>query len=390
MVTLSNADKVLKTVYLDVICDQMNNKTNPFYAAIKKGSEEVSGKQAVAVCRYGLNGGMGSATETGNLPASGGNNYVSLTADLKNIYGTIEITDKALRSSRDSAGALVNILNAEMEGLLEAAKFNFGRMLWQNGKGVLATIADLTNHSAKNNFPVNETRHLAEGMIVDILTSSGSVVKNGVRISKVDRSASKVHFDTSISETISENYVITLQQSYNAEIFGIPYLYDSSINTFYGNTRMVFSHILPLSKSADAALSTDLMQETLDLIEEKSGNDINMIFMSYAVRRKYLNYLQSTRSNIDYMNLDGGFKTLCYNGVPVVADKFCIDNDVHFINTNDFKLVQLSDWQWMEGENGRILTQLEKTPTYTGTLVKYANLICTRPAGQGRLTGLTA
>ena len=38
---------------------------------------------------------------------------------LKKLYGTIEISDKAIRASRTSAGAFVNLLNAEMEGAAE-------------------------------------------------------------------------------------------------------------------------------------------------------------------------------------------------------------------------------------------------------------------------------
>jgi hypothetical protein len=114
-----------------------------------------------------------------------------------------------------------------------------------------------------------------------------------------------------------------------------------------------------------------------------------MLVTSYDVRREYLDYLSATRTNIDYMNLDGGFKALSYNGIPLVADRFCTGGNIYFLNTNDFRLAQLCDWQWIEGENGRILTQLEKTPTYTGTLVKYANLICVRPHAQGKLTGIT-
>lgn len=391
MVTLQAADKVLKSVYLDAVCDQLNNKTNPFYAAIKKGSEEVSGKSATCVCRYGINGGMGSATETGSLPASGGNNYLHLVAELKNIYGTIEISDKALRASRESAGALVNILNAEMEGLLEAAKFNFARMLWQNGNGVVAKVGDLTGHSSKASMPVDSVANLSEGMVIDFLSAAKTVASAGHRISRIDRTANMVYFTPSIdaSVTLAAGNFITLQQSYNAELFGIPYLFDTTINSVYGTPRTLLEPILPTSAAlTGGTLTTDAMQAVLDGIEARTGTGINMILCDFAVRRKYLAYLQTTRTNIDYLNLDGGFKALSYNGIPVVADKFATPGSMYFLNTDDYKLVQLADWQWLEGETGGVLTQLEKTPTYSGTLVKYANLMCTRPAGQGRLTGI--
>jgi hypothetical protein len=192
-----------------------------------------------------------------------------------------------------------------------------------------------------------------------------------------------------VSVTVTAGDTVTLQQSYNSEINGIPYLFDSDMLYFYGLNRNLAEPILPQSINHDAAISTDGMQAVWDTVEGRSGNEINMLITSYAVRRKYLSYLQTTRTNIDYLNLDGGFKALSYNGVPLVADKFCTESAIYFINTNDFKLVQLCDWQWLEGDNGSVLMQLEKSPAYTGTLVKYANLLCTRPYGQGKMYGIS-
>lgn len=85
------------------------------------------------LAQYGVNGGVGAGTEEGDLPASGGNNYEQFVTTLKNLYGTVEISDKAVRASENSAGAFVDLLNAEMEGLVRASAFNFGRMLFGDG-----------------------------------------------------------------------------------------------------------------------------------------------------------------------------------------------------------------------------------------------------------------
>jgi hypothetical protein len=391
MVTLSSADKVLKNVYLEAICDQLNNKTNPFYAAIEKCADNVSGKLVSYSAKYGINGGMGSGTEDGALPKSAGNCYQALTAPLRNLYGTITLSDKVIRASRDSAGAVVDILNEEIEGLLDAAKFNFSRMLWQNGSGVLTQIGDVSMHAQTHYYPVASTENLMEGMCVDFVTPGGTVVSGGHRITRVDRDNNMMYIDPAVSMSINffGNEYVTLQQSYNNEIYGIPYLFDSSISTFYGLTRSAVPYLHPQVSVQNGAISSGGIQKMLDKIEVATGGEINMLVTSYDVRREYLDYLSATRTNIDYMNLDGGFKALSYNGIPLVADRFCTGGNIYFLNTNDFRLAQLCDWQWIEGENGRILTQLEKTPTYTGTLVKYANLICVRPHAQGKLTVIT-
>lgn len=44
--------------------------------------------------------------------------------------------------------------------------------------------------------------------------------------------------------------------------------------------------------------------------------------------------------------------------------------------------------RWLEGEDGKVLKQVAGKPVYTATLVKYAELICNRPCGQGALLGI--
>lgn len=385
MVTLSSADKVLKNIYLDAICEQLNNKTNPFYAAIVKNSENVCGKQVTCPVKYGINGGMGSGTEDGELPKSGGNLYQALTAPLRNLYGTITVSDKVLRSSRDSAGAVVDILNQEIEGLLDAAKFNFSRMLWQNGSGTLTQIGDPAGISP-GYFSVLGTENLTEGMMIDIIRN-GTTVAAGHRVTRVDRDILRVYVEPifAVEELPILGDTVVLQQSYNAEIYGIPYLFDNAISTMYGLSRTAVPFLLPQTTNHNGTITTQGIQKMLDKLEVNGGSSANMLITSYDVRRKYLAYLETTRTNFDYMNLDGGFKAMSYNGIPLVADRFCTGGNLYFINTDDFRLAQLCDWQWIEGENGRILVQLEKTPTYTGTLVKYANLICVRPSAQGKI-----
>ena len=90
------------------------------------------------------------------------------------------------------------------------------------------------------------------------------------------------------------------------------------------------------------------------------------------------------------MNLDNGFKALSNNGVPVVADKFVKEGNMYMLNTSDFKMHQLCDWRWIEGDSGRVLRQVAGYSRYTATLVKYAELICDRPVGQVMLTGINS
>ena len=68
MVTMTSADKALKTLYLGAITEQLNTEVNPLLAKIKQSTADVWGKEIRRVARYGINGGIGAGSETGDLP----------------------------------------------------------------------------------------------------------------------------------------------------------------------------------------------------------------------------------------------------------------------------------------------------------------------------------
>ena len=203
MVSLETAEKALKSVYLGVVQDQLNVGVNPLLAKIQQTTSDVWGKEIIKMVPYGMNGGIGAGTEIGELPDSAGNNYKQFKLELKNLYGTIEISDKAIMASRSSAGAFVNLLNAEMEGLLKASKFNLGRMLYGDGSGTLATV---TAVNSSNRVVLSSVRNVMEGMVVDFYgKDSGNVYPNmkGRRIVSIDRSSKTVTLDGSAYDAMA-------------------------------------------------------------------------------------------------------------------------------------------------------------------------------------------
>lgn len=101
---MTSADLALKSYYLDAIAEQLDKSVNPFYAMIKKSEKDVYGKDVKKLVTCGVNGGVGAGAEDGELPQAGGNLYKELTLTLKNLYGTVEISDKAVRAAAGDAG----------------------------------------------------------------------------------------------------------------------------------------------------------------------------------------------------------------------------------------------------------------------------------------------
>ena len=381
MITLSNANKALKTYYLGVLSNQLNVGINPFLAKIEHTSTDVYGKEIKKLVPYGLNGGVSSGKETDALPTAAGNPYAEFVLTLKNLYGQIEISDKAIRASQNSVGAFVNLLNAEMEGLLHASKYNFGRMLFGNGTGVLATI---TIEADSDEIFVSNAKPFIEGMVVDFYEKDGlyhSELK-GARVVAVDRKNNTIKIDKAVVSTIGEGSKIYIQGSRNNEITGIEALFDSDV--IYGIDKTDYPCISPYI-ATEEGVTADAIQRAIDAIEITSGSTIDTIMCSHDVRNAYINNLTEKRVNVDYMTVDGGFNAISYAGIPMMADRFVQDGTMYLLNAPDFKLHQLCDWRWLEGEGGTVLHQVPGKAAYTATLVKYADLLCERPSGQGKI-----
>lgn len=379
MVTLQSAESALKSVYLGAVTELLNTKANPLLAKIEQTSTDVCGKEIRKAAKYGINGGVGAGDETGTLPTASSVSYLQFVATLKNLYGQIEISDKAIRASADGQGAFTDLLNSELTDLLNASKFNLGRMLYGDGSGKLATITDVEGKT------VDSTRNLAPGLLVDIYSAAGALVANGLKITDVSYEDGTIEL-SSWPTSLANNAVMYVQGSKNKEITGIGSLFSSS-GTLYGLSKSSYSFLNSYSKTS-STLDEIVIQKVIDKLEMESGSVIDFIACSAKAKYAFQDYMASYKRNIDIMELNGGYKSLSYNGIPLVYDRFVPEGQMIFLDTKAFKLHQLCDWRYLETENGKILRQTQGKPTYTATLVKYCDLICDRPNGQGRITGI--
>lgn len=386
MVTLSSAQNALKSVYLGVVSDSLNINANPLLSKIKQTSRDVWGKEIRKLAPYGINGGIGAGSEDGSLPISAANNYVQFVSTLKNLYGTIEISDKAIRASANNAGAFVNLLNDEMEGLIKASSFNLGRMLFGDGSGALATVSGY--NATTKVLTVSSVKNLIEGIVIDIYNGA-TLVEKGLRVASINRSAKTISFVNAPSATIAANYVLYVQNSKDQEITGLGSIFKTT-GSLYGVDKTTNPWMNPYVGASTGEISDEKIQLAIDSLEELSGSQVNYITCSADVKRAYQQYMNFYKRNVDVMELAGGYKALSYNGIPLVTDRFVEDGTMYLLNSDEFVMHQLCDWKWLEGEDGKIIKQNAGFPTYSATLVKYADLICDKPNGQAKLSGISS
>ena len=385
MVTLTSAQNALKSVYLNVLSEQLNINSNAFLSRVNQTSKDVFGKEIIKLAPYGLNGGVGAGSEDGALPTASNHNHLQFKTSLKNLYGTINLTDKAIRASQSNKGAFVNLLNDEMESLIKSSSFNLGRMLYGDGTALLATVIDSTP-------TFDSVRNFVEGMKIDIYNGE-SLVKSGLIITYVDRANKQIVCSESLAGICNEGYTVYANGSKNNEITGIKRIFDTTEanKILYGVDRTQYKWLYPYindNGKVETEINDIMIQKALNAIEETSGNQVDFIAVSGDVRNAYQAYLSEYRRNLDMTTLAGGYKAMTYAGTPIVYERFVEDGTMYLLNSKDFNLHQLCDWEWLEGENGNILIPSANTPTYSAVLVKYAELICDRPGAQGKISNI--
>ncbi|MBQ7603073.1 MAG: phage major capsid protein [Clostridia bacterium] len=381
MISLTTADNALKNMYLGVVANQLNTNVNPFLASLQHSTASVVGKQVEKLVAVAFSGGIGAGTETGGLPNSSENGYLTLKTSLKNLYGKIELTDKAIRASSSDKGAFVNLLESEMQGLIEAGKFNMSRMALGNGSGLLCTISSATKNTAT--MTVDSVNNLMIGMAVDVYVD-GTIASamSGARIIDWNIPNKTITLSIAFSETWNNNktYTMYAHNSKDKELTGLGAIFDNNITSLYGNTKSSTKYLQGrlVSKTSNQYTEGVLIDE-IDKQSVYYGSNPNMILMSYDMRQKYISLLLNTRINTDVVNVAGGFTAVSVNGVPMIADRFVEEGSMYIINTNLFEIHELCDWEWLSNDKGQILRQKEGYPVHTATLVKYADLICDKP-----------
>lgn len=389
--TLTTMAEALKNIYLPALAKQLNTEVSPFFNVIEKGSENIIGGDGkiVQFLGYGVSGGVGAGTETGALPTAGEMFYKQAAWGSKNLFATIEISHKAMKGGNNGS-AIANLLTQEMEGALSASKFNLDRQLMGDGTGKLG-LTGVTTASATLVLNAATTRKVVEGMIIDIYNVSNAKITNGSarRIIAVDRANNTVTLDAAggVVTTAVDGY-ITVQGSKDNEITGFGAIF-AQTGSIYGLAKADYPFLKPYVKTSAGTISDALLQTGIDYAEEFHGAKIDMILVSRGVRRAYLDYFETTKRQVNTLNLEGGFSAISYNGVAMVPNRFLAAGEAMFLDTSSFKFHEYGDWDWMADENGAIIKQNAGYPTFKATMYKYGDLGCKVPAKNVKFEGIT-
>lgn len=378
MLNMATVQEALKTWYKDGFNYQMDESTGPFYAMIDKNSEDVQGKDIKMALRYGKQGGIGNRTDDGDLPTPKSRSTKQAVWETKNIFAKIMLTDKTIKASKTSKGAFVQLLEQELEDALTDTKDDMNRQLFGDGNGTMATLeagASATTHT------VDSIQYLAEGQHVDIVDpADGSVIVEGRYIESIDDADNSVTF-SGVAFAATAGHVIAIHGNWESELTGLGKVFTPG-GTLYGIDRVSHKWLNPIVidlNNVDLA-ETDI-QAGIDRSSTRAGGKIDFLLTSHGVRRAYQDLQLTFKRAVNTMDLKGGFKAINYNGIALVADKYCPAGTMYMMETKDWALYQMEGWDWLS-KDGQVLTKVDNKAAYWATLANYCDLGCSRVGAQ--------
>jgi len=388
---------ILKENYAPAIADQLYKGT-PFLAQLEKSSEhvDIGGRYFYVPLEIGFNEGIGSMGEWDTVPNAGNPNYTAATYFSWQQVGVIMVSQRAIKGSQQEALSYLPILEANLKSTVSNIKLNVNRQLFGNGQGALAYCTNMA--AASTTIPVtaidgsgSSTTHLRVNMVIDIVNAStGAVLASGLSIVQVNPNASIVVSGSGVQTTTS--HIIVRTGSFNKEIDGTRKIIAATgvvgnvDPTQPGNEKWVANVI-----AVNGNVSMPAIQQGFDAVE-LSGGKVDYAIGSPGVLRAMAAYLESQKrafvegSNIE---LNGGFKALNWNGLPVAKDRDCPVGTLYLLEKEAIELGEIGPPEWMEDEKGNALFPVATQTAWQSKWVWDIQLLTIHRNHLAALTGIT-
>ena len=408
---LASFNAILKEDYLDPIRDVLNSKTLLLHR-LQRNSEDIRGLEAYIPLNKSRNEGVGSRAENGTLPTAGQQGYDKARFGMKYHYGRIQISGPTIEAAATDEGAFTRAVDSESRGLVRDVLKDINRQLFGNGEGVLAIpITEVTDTFIANSpvagYATNVAaalQHLRVGMIVDVIVRATGVLNaggDGRTITAINKTTGLVTFNAGTDLTaLSTTHAVIRTRSAGVDVSHEMFGLDAAIRTtnpdsaaagqvvnfglidrtaagndFWHGNEMANAGVL-------RAFDVNMFEEAIDTVDIEGDGEISIWIGSHAMHRKYAQQLipdrRYTTQEGNFSMLDGGFKALEYDGIPVVKDRDCQPGRFYGLDESTFMIFEMSDWQWMD-KDGAVLSRVSGVDAYEATLYKYMQLGCDDP-----------
>lgn len=411
---LSTLSTILKEYYLGPVTEQLNNEVL-LLSRLEAKSEDLVGKRAYVPLHWGRSSGVGARAENAALPEAGRQRYEKAVYDLKYLYGRVEVTGPSMAKTKNEAGAFLQALKSELDGVRNDLKKDLARQIYGDGTGTIATGTGNGNAGGTTILVGPEAIRKGQiyaGMLINVdragtlLVDSSSPAISTFEVASVDVSAGTVTVTVALASAsrpfASGDKIRRVGVTTSAASEGNTYALSDEVDgiqRIVADSPTALGGITPTGTAtwwdnqrvtSVGALSLGEIQQGLNRARTAGGMPTSII-TSLGVQREFYNLLTTyvryvePQSNLGY---SAGFKALDYNGMPVIADIDAPYGHMYILDESTMKVFSDQDWHFLDAD-GLTLRQVTGYDKFEAILARYMNLGATRRNNQVVLTGIT-
>lgn len=353
MADTATLDGILKEYYEDYVSEGVNNK-NPLKDLFKTQDIPYGGREVVWDAHVSRNPGVMATGERGALPDAGQQGHIQARATAKKIIGRIELTPEAIADSAKSAFAFVSARKDEMNRLIDDFARRNEHYLVGTGSGILAVAngnVSTTTANLKSPGGITNTnfgnRFVQPGMVIAGVNPATGQLRSSSAAKVVSCAASgaSVTLASTPSNIVDGDYIVQaantsvtdiLNTSFGQAPMGVMGLVDDGtyVTNYFGIDRTLFASYASYVKAATGAFSTDALQQSADVVDQKLNGKTSRMIMHHSTRRLYIQATDADRRYLgaSLLKPDAGtaaFKQgdLTLGEVPITAIRdFALDS----------------------------------------------------------------
>jgi hypothetical protein len=368
-------DGIYKDFYEDHIAEHVNNKM-PVSDLFRFEKVPFAGREVVYTAHVSRNASPMFVGEDSAFADATNQGHVQLRVHQRKLMGRIRLTWEAMVDSMSSKGAFKQARKDETQGLINDLARKVEYSLCSEGRGVLALVDEVTptgNTTLELDSPAGITndnfgnRFIAPGMFVGLVNpATGALRASSVRqVTACNSDGTDITLSAAPTNGADNDYVVqaanssvtdVLDTSYEHAFFGLVALVDDGTyrQNYFGVNRSDFPQFQSYVKASTGALSTDLLQQVADILDQKLNAKVEIMLAHHSTRRLYIQLLEADRrySGNNLQKPDGGtaaFKQgdLTFGEVPIRALRDFPLDMLMLINKSE------SDWVCYESESGK-------------------------------------
>lgn len=373
--TLSTIEDALKIDYLPKIREQVNNGSNYFVMKLKEKAEKINGDGSSFSVphHFGRNSGVGAGSEMGDLPDAGQQGYKASKGNVGYVHGRLQVSNATIQASKRDETSYLRALTSEVKGLTTDMQNFMRRVSMGDGSGKLGTFP---TQAAATTLQVNDVRCFFVNQVIDIYTLPNTAVASARTVIGIDFDAKTITISGAAVATTAGDIAVT-KGSLNLEPMGLAGIISKTktLQTLDPATYTWWKATVMNNGGTLRAISDPLIRSLLDRIDIVSGKKVEWLSTSHGVRASYEAVLTSMKRFVNTMDLEGGYKAIEFDTLPILVDRFAPSNKIWAGNWDDLGWYYTSELDFMD-EDGSMFSRVANKPAYEATAFEYGTMVC--------------